>query len=158
MSDARFDPPKAAVADVPVEPPPRPVVIACWLLVLSLLLGFVSLGVDVSSVPTTETTFMLVGLVVIGLPLVALFAWLIAMLWRRRSWARWALLAFMVAGWLLLLLDDGSTEGRLPSAMIIDGITAIVEFIAMVLVFFGPGARWFKERPPQAPRTHSAAS
>lgn len=155
MTDARFTPPTAPVADVPAEPPPQPVVIACGLLVLSLVLGFVSLGLEVRGAPM-ETPFILVGAVVM-LPLLALYLWLVVMLWRRRGWARWAVLAFVAAGWLMLLLDQTGVEGPLQATMIVDGVCAVAELVAMGLVFLGPGARWFRDRP-QASRAHSAAS
>ena len=147
-----YTPPKTPVADRIADAGPRPIAVTIALLCIGLLvlaecyhqvmrLTDVNEG-EISGLSWLVDWLWVVGVLVIGL--------LIA---RGRSWARWALAAYMLVqfyqladAWLFLSGFE-STEAMSyflgPAAMWMLPTPSVLSLIAVILVF-GSGRRWFQ--------------
>jgi len=145
--------PKALVADVDVERDlasrPASVTLACRLLWATIVLGLLSLipGIrndlwsDYARTPDA-VIFAMAFVVVVAL----LEAWLIRLVAQRHGWARWALLFYLIAGWLMTFSDFSSSIDQGMAAVIIDLASGITEVVAAWLLFLGRGRIWFADR------------
>ena len=145
MSRNPFAPPGAEVAD-PVSrqlPAPPQVKLACQMIIATLVVGIITLfpGVREPAAADAEVPllFTLVLIVVFG----GLTLLLASRILQGRNWARWAMLAYLGAGWALAgpnLADDFYLS---PIAAIIDAISIPVEAVACWMLFTGAGGQWF---------------
>jgi hypothetical protein len=145
MARNPFAPPGAEVAD-PVSrqlPPPVQVKRACQMIVGTLVVGVITLfpGVRVPrpDEPSVPVVFSLVFLAV----LVGLTILFTARIMQGRNWARWAMLAYLATGWILIGPELADDFYRSPIAAIVDAVTIPVEATACWLLFTGAGAQWF---------------
>jgi hypothetical protein len=69
---------------------------------------------------------------------------LMVLVGRRKNWARWTLLAYLVVGWITVAIDLPETLEVTPFAGAIDFLVTIAELWACYLLFLSPGAKWFK--------------
>ena len=76
--------------------------------------------------------------------------WLVLCLRRRKLWARWVLLALLAYGWMMVAQDIPVEWPRSSWVALTEGVTTLMEFAAVWLMFFGPGGRWLAGEP--APR------
>jgi hypothetical protein len=155
MTPNPYAPPGAEVAD-PVHgrpSPPPSVRNACLLILASLALGLVTLLPDVR-LPAPDESAIPLG-VVLGIVVVfgGLTVWFAIQTLRGRNWARWAMLFYLMLGWLLVGSELDSEMARAPMAAIIDTVCIAMELVACGLLFFGTGGRWFSERAAVRSRT-----
>jgi hypothetical protein len=142
MTDVRYSPPAAAVADVPAsEPKPRSVVRACQMLVASTLLGFLGLA-DLPEPPPNAPPWTLLagGMAVFGL-IVALTLWLIMKAYRGRNWARWTLLVLLAPSWIFGALQLLEPVLEAPIQAVVSLVASALDMMACCLLFFAKGAR-----------------
>jgi hypothetical protein len=147
MTPNPFAPPRAEVADPSSTPsvPPQAVRRACRLVIASMLLGLVTLvpGVDVPAPDDVPVPFW------VTLAIVAFFGgltiWLVVSVLRGASWARWALLAFLMLGWVFTGLQFTNEFLRSPISGMIEIVCAALEVAACWMLFVGGGAAWFSE-------------
>ena len=140
-----YQPPTAMVADAPSSAPPRPrsVRFACYLVLASLVLGFVTL-LPVFDIPHNVEGGVQGAIVwAVYAVLQAIALSLTYATYRRSSWGRWALVAYLVLGWLLDAIGrkTDSDESALASAVYM--AVTVMQVAAVWLLFTGPGARWF---------------
>lgn len=151
-----FKAPTAKVADIDArrdhEPRPASITIACRLLWATVVLGLLSLipGVRHGLWDDYGNAPMAVGL---ALGFVAVMAgveiWLIRLVARRHGWARWALLAYLLVGWLMTFSDFSGSIDEGMAAVLVDLVTGIAEMAAVGLLFLSSGRFWFA-RPGDA--------
>ena len=145
MTPNPYAPPTADVADPSPgwPPPPRAVVIACRLVLASLVLGIISLLPGMRPAlpddPVVPWALTLAIVVVFG----GLTLWLVLEVWRGKAWARWALLAFLALGWWLGAGQLSDDFLRSPLLGLFGVVSIALEVAACGLLFFGDGARWF---------------
>ena len=118
---------------------------ACRLVIASLLLGLVTLvpGVDVPA-PDDVPVPLFVTLVIVAF-FGGLTIWLVVSIKRGRLWARWALLAFLILGWVLTGLQFTDEFLRSPVSGMIEIVCVALELAACWMLFVGGGAAWFSE-------------
>jgi hypothetical protein len=149
--DNRYEPPKTRVADQSADSGPRPTTVKIALFLVGLLI-FV------------ECHHQITGLTEFNDGEISGLRWLVDWLWvvglivisvliaRGRSWARWALAAYVLvqlyqfADALAFLSGFGSTEAISDFmgtvAMWMLPLSAMISLTAAILLF-GPGRRWF---------------
>jgi len=125
---------------------------ACRLLLLSMALGIVTLAPSISghwwtspdsSVPDSIALAFNLSFASVEL---ALYALLIYLTYTRRNWARWALLVFLMFGWVLLVKDFPLLQADTPMAALWNAASMSVELLACYLLFFSRDAAWFSRR------------
>jgi hypothetical protein len=140
-----YQPPTAVVSDASSNAPPRPrsVRFACYLILASLALGFVALlpGWDTLRVGTEEGQAAIVWAVYAAFQAIAL--WLTYATYRRSNWARWALLAYLIFGWLLDAIESTPNFDEWTLASSVYVVVTVMHLAALWLLFTGPGAKWF---------------
>jgi hypothetical protein len=144
MNPNPYAPPRAEVADLDPTPAPPPAVKrACLLIIVSMVLGIVTLlpGVRTPVPGEEDVPFLFV------VAIVAVFGsftlWLLWCIVRGRNWARWGMLVFLGVGWVMVGMEWPQSLGRDPLASAIDIFSLALEAAACSLLFLGPGARWF---------------
>lgn len=147
MSSNPFAPPNAEVADPSSARalPPREIRNACYLILLSMVLGLVTFvpGIRPEQPGASEVPVLFTfGLVVF---FTALTLWLARQIYRGKSWARWAMLVYLALGWWLAGSGLQETFGGSPVAGAIDIVCIAMEVVACGLFTFGGGARWFSQ-------------
>lgn len=75
----------------------------------------------------------------------ALLPWLVLCLRRRKLWARWAMLALLAYGWLQVAQDIPVEWPRSAWVALTEGVTTLMEFAAVWLMFFGAGGQWLAQ-------------
>ncbi len=148
----RFAPPRADVADLPGTDPllasrPRSVVAACVAMLAAMALGLVSLLPVVEAPMAGEPAAMTAMLWGFTIALSAVELWLLRQLWRRRAWARWAVIALAVAG---VAMGMGLVEedwARSPLVAWMGIASVVLEFAAALLLLARPAARWCNAAP-----------
>lgn len=137
-----FEPPAAEVADPANAPMPPAVQRACTLVLLALALGVVTLlpGIRPPEPEEVPFGFTLAVIVFFGGITVAL----VQVVRRGRNWGRWALLAYLVLGWWLMLDQLNEDFNASPLLGFLDIISVAMEVVAAVLLFKGASARWFR--------------
>ena len=144
MTDLRYAPPIAPVADVSLsEPRPRSVLRACQLLVASTLLGFVGLA-DLPALPPNAQTWAFFGggLAAFGL-VVAFTIWLVVSAYRGRNWARWTLVVLLAPSWIFGALEISEQLLQVSIQEVVGLLANALDMLACWLLFFGKGARNF---------------
>lgn len=155
MAQNPYEAPEARVADraVAAAPRPREVSLACRILWVIFVLSFFTLNTTVrgewwkspgASDDAAELGY--IGIVVVTAIFSALFALLIWQMGRRRNWARWGLLVFVIVGGVTLAGDFSRSISQTPIAAVFDVVALSFEIWACYLIFRGPGARWFAAR------------
>ncbi len=146
MTGNPFEPPRAELADAPAGPGPMPrgVQLACTLVLVSLVIGAVTLlpGVRPED-PAAEPvpfTFTLAVLLFFG----GITVWLVRMVQRARNWGRWLLLAYLALGWWLGLEQITDDFTASPLIGLVDVASIAMEMVAAVLLFAGAAGRWFR--------------
>lgn len=133
-------------------PPPPAIARACRLLLLSMALGIVTLAPSISgrwwtspdsSVPESIALAFSLSFTSVEL---ALYTLLIYLTYTRRNWARWALLVFLMFGWVLLVKDFSRLQADNPIAALWNAASMSVELLACYLLFFSRDAVWFSRR------------
>lgn len=153
MTPNRYAPPGADVADPDTAPPPRAVQRACRLVIASLLLGLFTLvpGVAAKAPDDVPVPFL------VTLALLAIFGgltvWLVVNVHRGVNWARWALLVYLVLGWVLVGMQFNDEFMRSPISGMIEVACFALEVAACWLLFVGGGAAWFAAQPVRVKRT-----
>ncbi len=71
-----------------------------------------------------------------------LLPWLVLCVRKRRLWARWALLALLACGWFQVAQDIPVEWPRSAWVALTEGVTTLMEWAAVWLIFFGAGGRW----------------
>lgn len=146
MQHNPYTPPEAEVNDPVRHLPPRPPQVrnACRLVLVSMVLGLVTLLPGVRAQAPDEPDVPLSVILV----LVALFGgltiWLVAKTHAGRNWARWGLLAYLMFGWWIIGSDITEQFLSSPLAGLIDAVCIAMEAVAMWLLFFSKGASWFR--------------
>ena len=148
-----YEPPRAQLerSEPTLPAPERPVQVqrAVVLLWISLIASFVgSLG-EVSFLLAEEPEF---GSTFIGVFVgsFALMAIPIHLVWRRRNWARYAVLLLSITGFIAAVWmpsDDASYREYM-----LDIVLTALEALALYLLFTGPGAAWFSRSTQGADR------
>lgn len=130
-------------------PAPRSISWACKLLLLSLAFTVISLAPSISGrwwaspdpgVPDTMAFLFGMSFVVVQLALLAL---LIYLTYTRRNWARWALLVFLMLGWVYLVQNFHSLQSSHPMEALWDAGGMILELLSCIILFFSRDAAWF---------------
>jgi len=125
---------------------------ACKLLLLSMAIGIVTLIPSISgrwwtspdsSVPDSIALAFSLSFTSVTL---ALYALLIYLTYTRRNWARWALLVFLMSGWILLVKDFPRQQADTPMAALWNAASMGIELLACGLLFFSHDAVWFARR------------
>lgn len=154
MAQNPYEPPEAPVADPVAANVPRPpeVALACRILWIVFVLGFVTLLPSIRGewwmspgLSGDDASGLAAGLVM-ALILSALFAYFVWWISRGRNWARWALLAYLIFGLLVMVADFPRSISETPIAAVLDVVMAIAEVWACHLLFRGPGAAWFSPK------------
>lgn len=155
MAQNPYEAPEAHVADPVVAMAPRPpeVALACRILWIVFVLGFLTMLPSIRGewwmLYASESGGAGAGLVA-GLMMASIFGAIFAtFVWftgRGRNWARWALLAYLIFGWIVLVIDFPRSISITPVAAFLDLIIAVVEVWPCRLLFRGPGAAWFSRR------------
>jgi hypothetical protein len=150
MTTDPYKAPKAQVADVDVGPDlasrPASVTLACRLLWVTLALGVLSLvpevrtGLWVGLEKTPGAVVFMVGFVA---AMTLIEAWLIRLVARRHGWARWALLVYLIVGWLMTFSDFSVSIEQGMIAVVIDLVCGVAEMVAAGLLFLSAGRMWF---------------
>jgi len=142
MADERYAPPQAQVRDVAHERTlaqrPRQIVMAAaaialsWLLDLPAAYGMHSVGAQAGLLVVAEA----VSLVVLGLMCMALL--------RGRGWIRhlYALVTLGLLAFSLSAAPEPVLPGYVEAATWASTLCALA---ALPLLYFGPGARWYRE-------------
>jgi len=124
--------------------PPDRVYLACTLIMAAFvidLIGFAP-GIRVPSADEVASPvwFTLAMIFVFG----SLTAWLAVETLRGRNWARWAMLVFLLLGWILGVQEIADSFARSPASSLIDAGCTAMEVAACWLLFSGASARWFR--------------
>jgi hypothetical protein len=141
-------PHRAAQVDQPRADRSRPGDIreACRLILGALAIGLIAfwpgLGEPQPDPGVVATVVGVLLVVVFG----GLTVWLTRKIWLGKNWARWAMLFYLLLGWVLTLADLNAEMARSPITAIISVVTAVMEVFACWLLFFGAGGRWFTPR------------
>ena len=149
MKNNPYSPPLAEVRDpVVVNPrPPRAVQYSCWLIVASFLFGLVTMLPGMREVPAGISMATYVAVTVSTLAVFgAITLWLTIKVSRRRNWARWTMLVYQALMWALGSPSIVAEWRAYPRTAAIDLACFIMVVIGCVLLFFGPGGRWFASR------------
>jgi hypothetical protein len=142
-SQQPYAPPKSSlvVAEAALEPPPQ-VRRAIKFLWASFVLGLID-SVHVFDIDSEALEFA--GAIFFLLVLVnAVFAFLIVSASKRRNWARIVLLISVVVTTFAYFLFPSETADPWWSVACIIA-SSILEVIAMIWLFSGPGARWYAQ-------------
>ena len=147
MTPNPYAPPRAEVGDPASRPPTSPAAVrrACLLVLASMALGWVTLlpGVSVT-LPDDPTIPFVISLAIVAF-FSALTIWLVLATGRGARWGRWALLAYLILGWVLTGMQLNDEFLRSPLSGMIEIVCVVIELAACGLLFFGSGARWFAE-------------
>ena len=144
MTDLRYAPPMAPVADVSLsELRPPSVLRACQLLVASTLLGFVGLA-DLPALPPNAQSWAFFGggLAAFGLG-VAFTIWLVVSAYCGRNWARWTLVVLLAPSWIFGALEISEQLLQVSIQEVVGLLANAFDMLACWLLFFGKGARSF---------------
>jgi uncharacterized membrane protein YuzA (DUF378 family) len=147
VSDQRFAPPAAVVADVARErvlaQRPRQVVVALVLLWAGVLLG---LPIMVFEFAKASASAPAAGMVVVVF-FAAMFvvsAILNILIGRGRNWARIAYLLITLWSMYIFLTSLSELFAKPGYEIAFELLDTALDFVVLPLLFFGPGARWFR--------------
>lgn len=131
---------------------PQAVSIAVILYIVSLLLGPVILALDYDYMTKLVPAAGLYGALVISFALSAFLIWKMS---QGRNWARIVLLIFFVLGSYTAYTAIIQSLERSTLLGVMQAIQQLSILAALVLVFFPPGAEYFKK--PEAPAAPAEA-
>ena len=148
---------------------PRQVALACRILWIVFFLSFVTLHPDIRGewwlFPAEETSdevsaaevspeaeegmallesawpAIMIGTTLLFAGAYALLVWTTG---KGHNWARWTLLAFILGTTALAMQDWERSYAETPLALVADLCFTAAEAWALSLLFFGPGAAWFR--------------
>jgi hypothetical protein len=146
MSHNPYSPPAAEVADPAHALPPQPgtVRLAVQLIIGALALGVISLLVPGIRIPTPEEAevpfiFTMIIIVIFG----GITLWFASGVTQGKNWARWAMLAWLAVGWLMVGSEFGDEFTRSPVSSMIDAACIAMEAAACCLLFGAASQDWF---------------
>ena len=156
MADERYKAPGAAVGgrEAAQDALPRPygVARALQLLWAVFFIGLVTLhpgvrgewwlGSEPIDAELHDAAF--VGGLILATLFSVVYVLLVFFLGRRHAWARWAMLAFLMLGWVLTGIDLPRSLAETPAAAFADVLMAVVEVWACWLLFSAPANAWFR--------------
>lgn len=152
MDSGHYAPPRAPVADAPVlETPPRAMaIVSVALVAVAAVLALVGLIQLIAAARTGEVAPWLLLLPAVEFMILAGVALL---LWKRKGWARWLLLAYAVSQ-LCLVLISAYMDARLRAtagvawnpSMYAHFLIAPGCLAAATLLVFGPARTWFRRQ------------
>jgi hypothetical protein len=158
MADERYKAPEAAVdgreAAQDALPRPYQVTRALQLLWTVFAISLVTLHPSVRGdwwlgsggvEPALEDAALVGGLIVAGL-FSGFYVGLVFLIGRRHAWARWAMLGFLVLGWVIQGVDLPRSLAETPAAAFADLLMAAVEVWAILLLYSAPASAWFRRR------------
>ena len=142
MDNDRYAPPTARVADTPPRDPasrPRQVTLAVRLLWASLLLALPSFYIAMDHAPEDASNGVII---VVQIILMALAGYLNLCIGQGRNWARIVALILTVLS-LLMVFFLPTPPDETVIEQLINGVSSVLDVVAMVLIFTQPGASWF---------------
>lgn len=144
MSPNPFAPPNSNLTRPPDAPAvvPREIFNAIYLLTVSWVLGLLTLlpGIRVERPEDAEVPLIVIVLWVGFIS--ALMFWFLYSLYRRRNWARWAILALCALGWWSTGTDLQENFTQSPLHALIEIVSVALDLAACRLFLLGDGARW----------------
>jgi hypothetical protein len=149
MAHNPYNAPSSTVQDPPFPIVPRPpeVTRACRILWAIFVLSFVTLHPAIRGrwwvIPNAEdiAPAFMISVSIVFAVVYAVLVWLTG---RRRNWARWALLVFVVVTTLIAAGDLPRSFSETPIAAVADVCFTLAEVWAFRLIFSGRGAEWFR--------------
>ena len=143
MNRNPYQAPRAHVSDTAEQEKPKAFRIAVVLMWLSFALGMTYGAWDGLSELSAEDegalTVYIVMLVIMGL----VFSIPIIFVTLGHNWARWVWLLFFIGGWGWVFWDWEQSFGTAFDA-VIEIFFFLIDLTVIRLLFFGPGAEWFK--------------
>jgi hypothetical protein len=116
---------------------------ACRLILGALAIGLIALWPGLGEPqPDPGVVATVVGVVLVVV-FIGLTVWLTRKIWLGKNWARWAMLFYLLLGWVLAVADLNAEMARSPITAIISVVTGVMEMFACWLLFFGAGGQWF---------------
>lgn len=147
MSDQRYAPPAAAVKDVAHERAlaerPRQVLAALWLLWAGLAIGLPVMHYEYTDAVAKAPAAGVFVLLVTG-AIFALLAILYYLIGRGRNWARIGYLLFTLWSWYMFFTTLRELAAKPDHVIALEVLGTLLDFVVIPLLFFGPGARWFR--------------
>ena len=116
---------------------------ACHLILAAFAVSLIDWLDLVERIPPAHKSLLLALSVVLLSVFGGLTFWLIANIRRRRNWARWAVLVFLAAGWLLVMSDASVVWVRSPLVGIADVASIAMELVACAFLFSRGSRGWF---------------
>ena len=89
----------------------------------------------------SDLVAMMIAIAVASFAVYVCLVWLVG---RRHNWARWTLLAVVAISTLFSMFDFQNSLAETPLAAGASLLFTLLEIWAFSLLFFGPGARWFR--------------
>lgn len=147
MPRSPYQPQTAMTGDASSHVPPRPssVRFACYLILASLFVGFLTL-LPFIEIPGKNLEDVQANVWAIYIVLQAIPIWITYSMYRRRNWARWTLVAFLTLGWLLDGIDSTPHSDEFTLAGAVYLTVVAMQVAALWLLFTGTGAKWFSWR------------
>ena len=118
---------------------------AVFLLWASLIVSVVDALLSIEPLAEFDTEFRLI-MAVIFVVTFGTCACLIYLSGKRRNWARWGLLLLTVSGWAVYAIWPSDFAGEPWWSWLGTGATAILDTVALILLFTGAGAHWYSPR------------
>jgi len=144
-----YSPPGSRVDEPPGPPRPPQVTRACQILWAVIALSVAVMHPEVSGewwvLPDEAGAKWMVIMVAVALAWVAAYVVLVWLVGQRQNWARWMLLAAVAASTLFGMYDFESYLAETPLAALASLLFTLLEIWAFALLFFGPGAQWFRQ-------------
>ena len=150
MTDSRYAPPLASVADVHgSQRTPKSVRRACQLFVVSWLLGFAEVAGPFELPPSARSWAFVIGAGAVVVALVFVTVWLIFNVYRGRNWARWTFLLLLAPSVVLGAIEFPGQMAQSPFQAAVGIITSALDVLTCWLLFFGTGAsNYFRRGTP----------
>lgn len=150
-----YAPPATRTADPEVLPPdpagrPRQVVVAVWLLWIAFATSVLAPVLAAWREPEEDGYLMLIATNLLALAVAVL---LNVYIYRGRNWARLIFLLLYVAAVVLtalaaLFFPDAGMLGAGVEEIVLNLLTYTLDLAALMLLYTGPGARWFRHGEP----------
>lgn len=115
------------------------------LILAALALGIVTLLPAVRVPPPDEPSVPLLLDMVLILVFGGLTVWFAMQILRGKNWGRWAMLGYLLMGWVFVFIDFNDDLARAPLLAILNIVITTLEVAACYLLFAGAGARWFSD-------------
>jgi len=142
-----YQPPAARVADAPAVddvPPPRIVRVAVWLLWAAMAIEGINGLLEVRE--DSQPRSLVIAASAVTIVLIGVVCWLIAMIGRRRNWARIIYALLFVLGMGIQVWNwQGLLNGPLRHVLTIMPQFAL-QLAAMILLFRREASAWFRSR------------